>query len=176
MATDIGATGNPDSIELSCFRRGRKASKGKPAVPRNYFAVPNENYADGEVTAIKLFREILEKMKADPSRTSRNHLNPAGIFQDMAKAMDEKFDGSRRGAGTAFAWLLSEAVLFLARKGNFEVWLDAKLAEAESYAIRDSIRRKKEGAAFTERMKAAREAKRKASAATTSASMEVSHA
>lgn len=161
--------------ELSCFRAERKASKGKPAVPRNYFAVPNENYTDGDVTAIKLFREILTRMKADPERTSRNHLYPAVIFQDMAKAMDEKFDGSRSGAATSFAWLLSDAVLFLARTGNFEVWLDAKLAEAEHYAVYDSTRRKKEGEAFTERMKAAREAKRKTSAATTSAAEEVSH-
>lgn len=156
------ATEKPTLGDLSCFQPGRKASKGKPAVPRNYFAVPNEDYADGEVTAIKLFREILTRMKADPDRTSRNHLSPAGIFQDMAKAMDEKFEGSRRGAAMSFAWLLSDAVLFLARTGNFEVCLDAKLADAESYAVRESIRKKKDRAAFTERMKAAREAKRQA--------------
>jgi hypothetical protein len=148
---------------LSSCKPGMSRSKGARAVLFNQFSVPNESSANGAVTGTRLFREILDNMKADTTPQSRINLHPMSLIGEIGRALDEKPGNSRHGAASAIAWLLDDCVSFFARHSNFEDYLERKLEEAMAYADYEAKRKVMDGADFAKRMTAAKARKRRAS-------------
>ena len=137
-------------IELSCYKHG----KGR--TPSNFFAVPNEDCANGAVTGTKIFREILEAME---SHGERNAVIMWPLLRDMGLALSEKGGKGRSAAAMEISWLMADALLYLAKNSNFKPWLDRKLAEAEKSKVWWDERDAKHKAEFVARMKAGKAAK-----------------
>lgn len=97
-----------------------------------FFAVPNENAFDGQVTGIKVFRELLDAIKAEGECRLTSNCWVYPTILDMARALGETDrNNSRYGAARSFVSMLVEAVSFMAKNAEFERWFDAKLTEAE---------------------------------------------
>lgn len=135
--------------ELSCYRRGKRTGQD------NFFAVPDEDYGSGVVTGTKLFKEILDAVKAEDNGHA---VILWRILQDMGVALGE--DGiSRKGAANTIASLMGDALLYFSRNANYAQWLDAKLDQAEKDKVCWDEIEAKHKAAFVQRMKAAKQAK-----------------
>jgi hypothetical protein len=70
---------------------------------------------------------------------------------------------------------MADMVLYSAKRSNHGEWLDLKVAQQIERARVVAVSEQNEKIEFVARMKAARETKRKASAANTNSTMEVSH-
>lgn len=136
------------------------AAATKRGTIKEFFAVPNENADDGQVTGIKVFRELLDAIKADVDGLSAVNRFIYPTLLDMAGALTESEENSRSGAARTVLSMLGEAVSFMAKNANFEDWLDAKLIEAEEMKLFFAEREAKEKAEFIARMTAGKAAKR----------------
>lgn len=128
---------------------------GTRAVKANYFAVPNENSAAGAVTGIKVFREILEAMKAEGCSHAADFVP---MMHHLCNAMDEQGTKSRAGAARAIVRLLEDCLFFMATRSEFDAWLDGRLKSALGTLAFMTEMEAEQNAAFVARMKAARAA------------------
>lgn len=140
--------------ELSCYRMGKRGTHDE------FFAVPAENYCSGAVTGIKVFREVLDAMKAEDSGHA---VILWRILADMGAALNEN-GKSRHGAAATIAHLMTDALLYFSKNANVEQWLDAKLDQAEKDKVYWNEKEAKEKAEFVQRMKAAKQARSAAKA------------
>lgn len=121
------------------------------------FDVPAEDYYAGSVTGYRCAAELLEAL----ARGYGPHIIKSHVINDALQASDEPHGKpSRRGAGTAFLAIVGEALTFMARHSLHKEFMAAKIAEAESARTTMAELDAKEKAAFVERMKAGRAAKR----------------
>lgn len=125
----------------------------------NYFNVKPGKWYEGEVTAVAAFREML-----DAVNSADIHAVPMfPLVRELAKALGEPSGrASRHMAAFHFVCCLNDAIEIVARHFDYGPWLDAKMREAERLRRVGAKFDASEAAAFSARMKAAREAKRQA--------------
>lgn len=122
----------------------------------SFFDVPLQKYADGTVTGYRCAIELLDRLQQGYGP----HVALDWVLPEAAIASEEKFDGSsRRGAGSAFMDVVTEALRFFAKNARYEDWLEKKVAQAEKTAAWCDHRDAEKKTAFVERMKQARRSK-----------------
>lgn len=125
----------------------------------NYFNVKPGKWFEGEVTAVAAFREMLDAIK-------KGDIHAVPMFplvRELAKALSEPSGrASRHVAAFHFVCRINDAIEFMALNCDYGPWLDAKMLEAEHNRRIGAKFEASEAAAFSARMKAAREAKRQA--------------
>jgi hypothetical protein len=122
-----------------------------------YFAVPAQNLADGTVTGIKIFREMLELMREGDGAGKPVAMMP--FMRDVGRALTEEATPGRRPAATTLVWLMADALESFAKRADFQPWLAAQQANAESYAARYAELVAYDKAEFVARMKKGKAAK-----------------
>lgn len=126
------------------------------------FDVPAEDYYAGCVTGYRCAAELLYAL----ARGYGPHFVKQHVIKAALQAREEPYGKpSRRGAGTAFMEVIGEAVTFMAKHSRHREFMAAKIAEAERLQATMAELDAKEKAAFVERMKAGRAAKRNRAAA-----------
>ena len=123
----------------------------------NYFDVPSEDYLEGRKTGYRCGAELL----AAYERGYGPLINLMPIIEaavDATKGSTSR--ESRRGAACGFLNVIEEAVKFLAKHGQYANWLTRKIDFEESITASIAKREAQEKAAFVERMRQARAAKR----------------
>lgn len=125
----------------------------------HWFDVPDEEYGAGQVTGYRAAGELLEAL----ARGYGPSISVGHILQEVFTAREESYlKSSRRGAAAAFSWVLDEAMKFFAKNANFGKWLDGKAAEAERLKAYYDKQAVEDKAAFVQRMKDAKAAKKAA--------------
>lgn len=126
------------------------------------FDVPAEDYYAGSVTGYRCAAELLDAL----ARGYGPHFVKQHVIKAALQASDEPYGKpSRRGAGTAFMEVIEGALTFMAKHSRHKEFMAAKIAEAERLQATMAELEAKEKAAFVERMKAGRAAKRNRAAA-----------
>lgn len=124
-----------------------------------WFDVPAQDYAEGPATGYRCAAELLAALALGHGP----QIPTSHILEEVAKAKNEDFNGiNRRAAASAFLEIMGDALTFFARHGAHRAWIDKKIARAEQDAQKIAERQAIERAAFVERMKAAKAAKRTA--------------
>ena len=126
------------------------------------FDVPAEDYYSGSVTGYRCAAELLDAL----ARGYGPHIIKQHVIKAALQASDEPYGKpSRRGAGTAFMEVIEGALTFMAKHSRHKEFMAAKIAEVERLQATMAELEAKEKAAFVERMKAGRAAKRNRAAA-----------
>ncbi|MCO5358428.1 hypothetical protein [Acidovorax kalamii] len=121
------------------------------------FDVRAEDDYTGYVTGYRCAAELLEALALEYGP----HINRKYVIEDALQACNEPpGKTSRRGAGFAFMEIVVEALTFMAKHSQHKEYMAAKIAEAERLQVTMAALDAKEKAAFAERMKAAKAAKR----------------
>lgn len=127
-----------------------------------YFDVPAEDYCAGSVTGYRCAAELLDAL----GRGYGPHVVKWQVIKAAVQASEEPHgEPSRCGAGTSFMEVIGDALTFMAKHSRHREFMAAKIAEAERWQATIAEREAKEKAAFVERMKAGRAAKRNRAAA-----------
>ena len=121
------------------------------------FDVPAEDYYAGSVTGYRCAAELLEAL----ARGYGPHIPMQHIITEALQASKEPYGKpSRCGAGGAFMEVVGHAVTFMAKHARHKEFMAAKIAEAERTQATIAELDAKEKAAFVERMKEAKAARR----------------
>jgi hypothetical protein len=121
------------------------------------FDVPAEDYYSGSVTGYRCAAELLEAL----ARGYGPHIIKSHVIKDALQASDEpRGKPSRCAAGSAFMEIVGEALTFMAKHSRHKEYMAAKIAEAERLQTTMAALDARDKAAFVERMKAAKAAKR----------------
>lgn len=139
-------------------RRGGRKSQ-------NLFDVPVEQFTDGLLTGYRCAAELMATLK------KRDRCGPAIHLSKVIEAVIEAGKDSaskpgRAGASVAFMEVVTDAVKFMADYGETAPLLAAKIKDAEKGCAYWAALQATERADFVQRMKAAREAKRRTRAPT----------
>lgn len=127
----------------------------------NHFDVPEEKYADGRITGLRCAAELLEALQ----RGYGPHISLRDVIREAINVKFERGGGdnaSRWGAACGFMGVIEESVKFLAEHGRHADWIAKKIEKEERYLAHCAERDAQEKAAFVERMRKARAAKRAA--------------
>lgn len=117
----------------------------------NMFDVPAQSYSDGLITGYKCADELL----AVTRRGYGPHLNTGRIIEAAIEAGKDSFDKpGRRGAANAFMEVVCQAMSFLAKQGNTDVWIASRMEQAERDNEYWEKLKVEENEAFVKRMKA----------------------
>lgn len=126
------------------------------------FDVPAEDYAAGYITGYRCAGELLTALQ----RGYGPHIALNRILEEVMTAIKEPYGTrGRAGAASAFVSVVEEALKFFAKHALHAKFIGERIASAEishAYCVEQEA---KEKAAFVERMKAAKAAKRLAAAA-----------
>lgn len=121
------------------------------------FDVPAEDYYTGRGTGYRCAAELLDVI----ARGYGPDFSNMQVIEAAFQASNEPFGKpSRRGAGVAFLEVVSGALTFMGKHAKNREYIAAKIANAEFMRAYMAEKEAKEKAAFVERMKAAKEAKR----------------
>ena len=124
---------------------------------RHCFDVPAQRYAAGHATGLRCAAELLTALQ----RGYGPRIDLTAIIQDAAMASTEHRKGaSRQAAASAFLSVVAAALPIMASQSHHAPWLEAKITEAERWQTHQAKKDAESKAAFVERMKAARAAKR----------------
>ena len=123
----------------------------------NHFDVPDEEYGVGQITGYRAAVEMLEALQ----RAYGPHVSLGPILRDVFAAEGESARSpSRRGAVGAFAEVIEGALEFFAKNAKHGPWIAGKVAQAESVNAHYDKQAADDKAAFVQRMKDAKAAKR----------------
>ncbi|SDZ73798.1 hypothetical protein [Acidovorax soli] len=123
----------------------------------NSFDVPAENGCAGSVTGYRCAAELLDALARDYGPC----IDKRDIIKAALQACNEPYGKpSRRNAGLAFMDIVEEALNFMAKHAKHREYMAAKIAQAEHVQAYMADHDAREKAAFVERMKAAKAAKR----------------
>lgn len=124
-----------------------------------WFDVPDEEHGAGQITGYRAAGELLEAL----ARGYGPNISVGHILKEVFTASDESYSNpSRRGAAAAFAWVLDDALKFFAKNAKHGPWLDGKVAQTERTNAYFAQQAENQKAEFTQRMKAAKAAKKAA--------------
>ena len=145
-----------DGVSFITVEVGRHGGAKKA----RWFDVPDEEYGAGQITGYRAAAELLEAL----NRGYGPSISVGHILRDVFVAREEEsFEKpSRRGAASAFTWVVDEALKFFAKKAKHGPWLDGKVAHAERTNAWFAETEIKEKAAFAQRMKEGKAAKKAA--------------
>lgn len=125
----------------------------------NHFDVPAEQYATGRITGYRCAKELLDALK----RGYGPHIPIRDILKDAVNAKYGGYpDKGQWGAACTFINVVEQALLFLAKNSQYADWIDRAIKYEEECIARGAERDAQEKAAFVERMRKARAAKRAA--------------
>lgn len=129
-------------------------------VAYNHFDVPAQEYGAGSITGYRCAAELLAALE----RGYGPHIDVPSIVREAAAAarLRSGTAPSRKGAAVAFLSVVEEAMKFLAQNAQHAKHLSQKIAEAESVNAQFDELQAERRAAFVERMRAGRAAKRAA--------------
>lgn len=121
------------------------------------FDVPAEGCSEGSITGYRCAAELLEALQ----RGYGPYIDVRGIIKEASEARLERLSRpSRASAAFAFLDIVVEAMKFLANHSQHGEFIARKIEEAEHYGRYAAEQEAKEKAAFVERMRQARAAKR----------------
>lgn len=127
----------------------------------NLFDVPEEVYEQGRITGYRCAAELLEALQ----RGYGPHIDVRGTIREASRALSDGYGKpSRVGAAGAFMAVVEEALKFLARHAQHGDFIARRIKDAECAQTWLAEQEAKEKAAFVERMRQARAAKRAAKA------------
>lgn len=125
----------------------------------NHFDVPAEVYGQSRMTGYRCAKELLDALR----RGYGPHIPMRDIIKD---AVNIKYGGypdkGQWGAACTFINVVEQALLFLAKNSQYADWIDRAIKYEEECIARGAERDAQEKAAFVERMRKARAAKRAA--------------
>lgn len=125
----------------------------------NHFDVPSEGYAAGRITGYRCAAELLKVLQ----RGYGPHVPLRDIIREAVSVKNGVYGAADRwGAACGFMDVIEEAVTFLAKHGQHADWVARKIKSEEESTAWLAERDAKEKAAFVERMRQARAAKRAA--------------
>ncbi len=125
----------------------------------NHFDVPAEEYADGRITGYRCGKELLDALK----RGYGPHISIRDILKDAVNAKSGGYHGKGQwGAACTFINVVEESLRFLAKHSQYADWIDRTIKSEENSIAALAERDAQEKAAFVERMRKARAAKRAA--------------
>lgn len=128
-------------------------------IESSHFDVPDEDYGAGNITGYRCAGELLEALQ----RGYGPHIDVRAIIREASSIVFAGvFKPSRHGAAVGFMEVVSEAVKFLACHSRHSAFIASKIEAAERYQTFTRECEAKEKAAFVERMRQARAAKRAA--------------
>lgn len=137
----------------------RTVGRGGYTLDFNEFDVPEESYCDGFITGYRCAGELLEALK----RGYGPYIDARSIVRAAALAACQKGEKiSRHGAAAAFMTVVNDALKFLATHGVHGKYIAGKVEQAQEYAAGLAKHEAQEKAAFVERMRQAKAAKRAA--------------
>ncbi|MEO6410241.1 MAG: hypothetical protein ABIO45_16015 [Burkholderiaceae bacterium] len=152
------AEGYDAALSFVTFAYGPR--KRRDFAKDNYFAVPREDYVTGNVTGMRVAKELMAYME----RAQRAPAILPSIFRDVAVALAEDHqDGlGRRGAAVGFISVIESMLLGAARAFDHGKYCQRRITELEGYSAEYAQRQADEKVAFRARMVAGKRAKRAA--------------
>jgi hypothetical protein len=140
---------------LSCVTR--TVSKRGQLKGVGYFDVPDEDLCNGRATGLSVAQELLDALKAGYGPYA-----PAREIILAAMACSHKKGPSRAWAASALLEVIEDALGFFARNSSYVDYFAQKTAHDDDLKARLASRDAENRAAFVDRMKQARQAKRAA--------------
>lgn len=134
----------------------------------DWFAVPDQSYSEGNETGLKVMAELLA-MACDPTQPQGAKERAMRMVLEAATLEEAKPTTqapSKRGAAVAVLQTFGTMMVAASQQLNVQRWIRGEIARGQALRAQIATEEAEDRAAFTQRMKLARAAKRAQTLAT----------